>query len=90
VLIPSSSVPSKPATLFPGQTVYKQAAIPGPYFDLIMQGKSVLQYQMGITYSSHGKTYTYCDRQQYAEQQGDFMDLGEECDRPWAKSPSAN
>lgn len=81
-------VPTKPSMSFPGQLVWRIGGIEnnGSLIREILQGSQVLQMQLQITYSSRGKTYSYCDRIQYIDSSGDFGDLGDECGKPWRRS----
>jgi hypothetical protein len=70
--------------IFPGESVYVFGQVSGDPLKLVVQGKSILQFDLSADYAYGGKQYHYCERAQFIPNPVEFVKLGPICDKPWA------
>jgi hypothetical protein len=79
---PSSSVASKPVTIFPSQTKYMRGCVGTKDFQTMVRG-GVLQIDIKTSYSGPSHSYHSCTREQFNLGAHDFIDLEDKCGDPW-------
>ena len=82
--VPGIKVPANATELFPSELVAFPGRITGKYYQSIVNETGILQINLSVDYAYAGKTYHYCEREQYAPGAAGFMNLGTSCDDPWA------
>ncbi len=85
VFIPTSHVSDRGSEMFPGETFELPGSAGIDIYPAIASGKSVFQVDIRNTYEYAGRSYEYCEREQYYPLAAGFINLGPMCGQPWTK-----
>lgn len=84
--IEGSLIDRNPTELFPGETLQVTTLlIPGKEYQSLLNGKSILEGEIRVTYEYASIKYKYCERMQYYAAAAEMTNLGNKCGEPWAK-----
>jgi hypothetical protein len=70
---------SKPATIFPGKSIYLTGQAGTENYQAIMTGQSVLELETTVRYEGPGQNYTYCEKDRFGPKVNAFLGLGAVC-----------
>jgi len=73
------SIPDKPSTIFPSQTLTIRGVMGRDYYSAIMLGTKTLVQYVTISYDGPSHRYSYCAKEQFNPKSKHFMDLGPIC-----------
>lgn len=74
--LPSDGAGTKPDTLFPGQGAVLAASMKGPYYQRILTGQDVIEFQVRATYTGPDGHYSDCVKARFVPEARAVENLG--------------